>query len=211
MLGAALSLVARHVGAPHLLLAFVAAPLLALLSPGGAPPPLQSVCGLALMLLEIVRHLGGEEVLLSAVAVGLFLLAARGAPPRAPLALALASACVVVSAPEKAPEPQLLPALLALDFAAAYVGDAWHLLLLLAPLAVLRVLRGGVDAARWGLLPALWLGAHAHAHALRREGPTTLYAIVAATALALCAQNDPFLELALFALHAGARWLAPVE
>ena len=211
MLGAGIALVARH-ASQRLLVALVTAPLCAFLSPPhGAPPPLQSACALALTLLEIARLTNdGAELVLSAVAVGLFLLAPSCPTPPALLALALASACVVVAA--NAP-PQgvsmmsgLVTALLSLDFAAAYVDGPWPLLLLLAPLMALQALQGGVAIAHWGLLPALLIGAHAHARAMCR--PSALYALVGATALALCAQNDPLLELALLALHAGARWLA---
>jgi hypothetical protein len=209
MLGTGLALVARH-AAQRPLVAFVAAPLCAFLSPSGAPPPLQSACALALTLLEVARlaHGGAAELVLSAVAVGLLLLAPRVTPP-APLANALACACAIVAARYYEPiTTDVAAALLALDFGAAYVSGPYALLLLLAPVAAAQVLPYGVATtiARWGLLPALLLGAHAHARALRQ--PAALYAIAAATVLALCAQGDPFLEMALLALHAGARWLA---
>ena len=209
MWGTGLALVARHAASQSPLVALVAAPLCAFLSPSGTAAPLQSACALALTLLEVARLCAGDlsaELVLSAVAVALLLLAPHPTPAL-PLALPLASACVLVASASFAGPPDLPRALLALDLAAAYVGDAWQLLLLLAPLVA--PLQGPVAAARWGLLPALLLGAHTHARALRR--PSALYALVAATALALCAQHDPLLELALLVLHAGARWLAPTR
>jgi hypothetical protein len=217
MLGAGLALVARH-ASQRLLVALVAAPLCAFLggsstSAAAAAAPLQSACALALTLLEIARLTNSaEELVLSAVAVGLFLIAPHPTPPST-LALALASACVVVAA--SAQEQQnnnvggIVTALLALDFAAAYVDGPWTLLLLLTPIVALQALQGGVSVARWGLFPALLIGAHAHVRAMCR--PSALYALVGATVLALCAQSDPLLELSLLAMHAGARWFARRE
>jgi hypothetical protein len=210
MWGTGLALVARHAASQPLLVALIATPLCAFLSPSGAAAPLQSACALALTLLEVARLCeSAEELVLSAVAVALLLLTPHPTPPLT-LVLPLASACVLVASASfrQSATDDLTRALLALDLAAAYVGDVWQLGLLLAPLVASQTLmQGPVAVARWGLLPALLLGAHAHARALRR--PSSLYAIVAATVLALCALGDPLLELALLALHAGARWLAP--
>jgi hypothetical protein len=82
MWGTGLALVARHAASQPLLVALIATPLCAFLSPSGAAAPLQSACALALTLLEMARLCeSAEELVLSAVAVALLLLAPHPTPP----------------------------------------------------------------------------------------------------------------------------------